>query len=62
MTAPERREYGAEGEGSTPPTPASRARVAPQVRPTIGEERPRKAMPVTAAATEARWQAAHIND
>ena len=40
----------------------SRARVAPQARPTIAEERPREAMPVTDAATEARWRAAHIND
>ena len=29
MTVPERREYGAEGEGSTSPPSASRARVAP---------------------------------
>ena len=62
----ERREYGAEGEGSAypPPSPmaASRARVAPQARPTIVEERPREAMSVTDAATEARWRAAHIND
>ena len=62
MTMPERREYGAEGGGgSAPPSPASRARVAPQARPTIAEERPREAMSVTDAATEALWRAAHIN-
>ena len=62
MKVPERRVYGAEGEGSTHTPPASRARVAPQARPTITEERPRKAMPVTTAAMEARWREAHIND
>ena len=61
-TAPEQREYGAEGEGNTPTPTASRARVALQARPTIAEEKPREAMPVTDAATEALWRAAHIND
>ena len=61
MTVPERLDYGAEGEGSTHTPPASRARMAPQARPTIAEERPREAMSVTDAATEARWRAAHIN-
>merc|ERR1711966_220286 len=59
MTAPEPREYGPEeGTGSTSAPSASRARVAPQARPTIiVEERPREAMPVVDAATEARWRA-----
>ena len=54
MTVPERLDYGAEGEGTAPPSPASRARVTPQARPTIIEERPRKAMPVTTTEMEAR--------
>ena len=61
MTEPERRKYRAEGGGTRPPS-ASRARVAPQARPTIVEERPREAMPVSDPALEARWRAAHIND
>ena len=64
MTVPEARVYGPEeGSGSTPAPSASRARVAPQARPTIiVEERPREAMPVVDAMMEARWRAAHIND
>ena len=62
MTVPERREDGAEGEGSAPPPLASRARVAPQARPTIAEERPREAMPVSDLRLEERWRGAHIND
>ena len=53
MTVPEQREYGTEGEWSTLTPSASRARVAPQARPTIVEERPREVMPVMDAATEA---------
>ena len=60
MTVPEQREYGAEGEGSTPTPLASLARVAPQARLTIVEERPSEAMSVTDAAAEALWRAAHI--
>ena len=62
MAVPERRDYWTEGEGTTHPPSASRARVALQARPTIAEERLREAMPVTDAATEALWRAAHIND
>ena len=64
MMAPEPREYGPEeGEDTTSTPSVSRARVAPQARPTItGVERPREAMPVSNPELEARWNAAHIND
>ena len=62
MSVPEQQKYGTKGEGNTPTPSASRARVAPQARPTIVEERPLEAMPVADAATEAQWRAAHIND
>ena len=63
MTAPEPREYEPEDEGNTPAPSVSRARVAPQARPTITvEERPRGPMPVSNPELEARWNAAHIND
>ena len=39
----------------------ARVRVATQVRPTIAEEWPREAMPVTTATMEARWWDAYIN-
>ena len=61
MTAPEPREYGPEERGTTPTPLVSRARVAPQARPTITvAERPREAMPVSNPELEARWNAAHI--
>ena len=60
MTAPVRREYKAEREGSGA-LPA--ARVAPQARPTIAvEERLREAMPAVSEVTERAWAQAHIND
>ena len=60
MAAPERREYGTEGEGSAS-LPA--ARVARQARPTIAvEERPREAMPMVSEEAERAWARAHIND
>ena len=62
MTEPERVEYGPERGTGAPLPSASRARVAPQARPTIAVERPREAMPVSDPALEARWRAAHIND
>ena len=62
MTEPEGVEYGPERGTSAPLPSASRARVAPQARPTIAVERPREAMPVSDPALEARWRAAHIND
>ena len=63
MTVPEPREYGPEGEGTTPTPSVSRARVAPQARPTITvEERPREAMPVSNPELEERLRNAQIND
>ena len=63
MTEPERREYGAAREGSAILPLASRARVAPQARPTIAvEERPRGPMPAADPRLEEAWRNAHIND
>ena len=63
MTEPERREYGAPKGGGAPLISASRARVAPQARPTIAvEERPRGPMPTVDPRLEEAWRNAHIND
>ena len=60
MTAPVRREYGTEGEGSAPlPTTC----VAPQARPTIAaEDSPREALPTVSEEAERAWAQAHMND
>ena len=64
MSEPTATEFGTGREGGIHQLlgGGGRTRLAPQARPTITEERPREAMPVSDPALEARWRAAHIND